>query len=383
MQNKTTLQCYYTFFINGAIALMVGSLLPYVRESYALDYRLAGFLVSAHSVGSLCASLLSGILPLWMGRKKSAFLLVISGILAFTLITMTGRPSFLLLAFFLSGITRGTILNFSTAVINDVSGGKASALNLLHASYCVGALLVPFLVLFFVRQNIRNWVFASWLLALGIASELIIIARMEVPNNYPARAKNAKKDMGFVRNRRFQIVAGILFACMCAEQSVSGWLVTYLKDSGIMTESFSQIMASLLWAVILAGRLSCAALSARMAKHRLLLVNSGGYVLFFVILVTARSSLPCIVGIIGSGYFSAGLYATALSSVSDITSQYPLALSFALGAAGLGGILMPTIVGVAAEHIGIYGGMSAITAAVVLTFLFIVLNARYCSLRAR
>ncbi|MDO5538473.1 MAG: MFS transporter [Eubacteriales bacterium] len=374
---KTIVQCYYTFFINGVLALIIGSLLPYIRETYHLEYSIAGFLVSAHSIGNLCSSFLGGTLPIWLGRKKATLLLCFNGVTAFVLMTLTGNPFLLILAFFLTGINRGSISNFNNAIINDVSGGKASALNLLHAVFCTGALLAPFLVLLFVRSSNANWVSAALLMAFGLFTQLVVIWRMNVPNNYPSKAKNAKNDWSFLKNKRFLIACGILFSYMCAEQAINGWLVTYLKDTGIMSESFSQIMASLLWGVILIGRLINAALSTRVEKAKLLLVNCFAYVIFFIILITARSSAPCVIAIIGIGFFMSGLYPTTIASVGDIASQYPLALSCILTFAGAGAILMPSIVGIAAQHIGILGGMSVVVIAVAISFLFIAWNAVY------
>lgn len=376
-RTRTIIQCYYTFFINGVLALIIGSLLPYIRETYHVDYGIAGFLVSAHSIGNLCSSFLGGALPIWLGRKKATLILCLNGIIAFVLMTLTGNSFLLILAFFLTGINRGSISNFNNAIINDVSGGKASALNLLHAVFCTGALLAPFLVLLFVRNNNANWVFAALLMAFGLFTQLIVIWRMNVPNNYPAKAENAKNDWTFLKSKRFLIACGILFSYMCAEQAINGWLVTYLKDTGIMSESFSQIMASLLWGVILVGRLINAALSSRVEKARLLLVNCFAYVIFFILLITARSSVYCVIAIIGIGFFMSGLYPTTIASIGDIASRYPLALSCILTFAGAGAILMPSIVGIAAQHIGILGGMSVVVIAVAISFFFIIWNAIY------
>jgi fucose permease len=52
-----------------------------------------------------------------------------------------------------------------------------------------------------------------------------------------------------------------------------------------------------------------------------------------------------------------------------------MGLSFLLTFAGLGAILMPTIIGTIADHIGIIGGMSTVIIAVIITLLFIIYNA--------
>ncbi len=65
------ISCYYIFFVNGMLALLIGSLLPYIQESYNLDYLFCGILVSAHALGNLCSSFLGGILPIKIGRKNT------------------------------------------------------------------------------------------------------------------------------------------------------------------------------------------------------------------------------------------------------------------------------------------------------------------------
>lgn len=52
-----------------------------------------------------------------------------------------------------------------------------------------------------------------------------------------------------------------------------------------------------------------------------------------------------------------------------------MAMSVLLTIAGIGSILMPSIIGAVADAVGIIGGMSAVVVAVVVTFLLIVYNA--------
>ena len=70
-QKKSFVLTYAVFFLNGLMALSIGSLMPYLREARGLDYVFCGFLVSIHSVGNLASSFLAGMLPMAIGRKKS------------------------------------------------------------------------------------------------------------------------------------------------------------------------------------------------------------------------------------------------------------------------------------------------------------------------
>lgn len=367
--------CFYTFFVNGSLALILGAILPYMKQQYNLDYQLTGLLISVHSIGNLISSFIGGFLPVYLGRKKSILILSSFGIVAFLLMSFTGNPILLLLAFFFTGLNRGAVSNFNNTIINDIATGKAWALNLLHSVFAIGAFISPFIALIFTRNNPKGWIYASLTLAFLCFTEFITFSRMKIPNNYPLRKGNQKIDLRFFKDKFYLTACGILFFYMCAEQAINGWLVTYLKESGILSGSIAQSMASLLWIVILVGRLLSAYVSSKVKKSNLLAINAIGYVIFFVVLLFSRSLTPVVIGIIGVGFFMSGLYPTTVSSIGHILKAYPLALSFLLTFAGLGAILMPALVGTVADSVGIIGGMSVVIIAVLITLLFIMYNA--------
>jgi FHS family glucose/mannose:H+ symporter-like MFS transporter len=373
-QKKIFTQTFYTFFINGSLALILGAMLPYMRETYTLGYQLAGLLISIHSVGNLISSFVGGILPNYLGRKRSILLLSSTGFIAFILMTLTSNPIILLIAFFLTGINRGAVSNFNNSIINEIATGKAWALNLLHSVFAIGAFIAPFIALISVRTNPNGWIYACYILAFLCLTELITYAFMKIPERTIIVKEKKKTDWSFLKNKYFLTAAGILFSYLCAEQAINGWLVSYFKDSGLMSGSIAQSMSSLLWIVILVGRLVSATLSKKIKQSKLLAINAIGYLIFFIILLTATSMTPIIIGIIGVGFSMAGLYPTTLSCVGGIIKEYPMALSFLLTFAGLGAILMPTLIGFVADNIGIVAGMSTVIIAVFFTVFFIMFN---------
>ena len=368
------ISCYYIFFVNGMLALLIGSLLPYIQESYNLDYLFCGILVSAHALGNLCSSFLGGILPIKIGRKNTLLLLGAFGVISFVLMTLNGSHYILLSAFFFTGINRGAVSNFNNLVMNDVATGKAWALNLFHAFFSVGAFSAPILVLFITKNTHQNWVFVALIEAILIIISLLVVFFMNVPNNYPAKKDSGLTDWSFVKNKYFLVATAILFTYLCAEQAINGWLVTYLKDSKVLSSEFSQIMTSVLWLVILVGRLITAILSTKVKKQYLLLGIGIGYIIFALILLFIHQSLITSIGVIGVGLSMAGIYATTISGVGEVLKKYPAALSILLTVGGLGATIMPSIVGAVAGKIGIEGGMGVIILAVCLNLFFIIFN---------
>lgn len=367
--------CSYLYLINGIMALMVGALQPYLRSSYQISYEMSGFLISSHSIGNLISSFVSGLLPLYLGRRKSMLILCSAGVLAFLLILITGNPLFLILAFFLTGINRGAISNFNNAVITDVATGKAWALNLLHGVYCLGAFFGPLLVLFCARSGANTWTLAVLLELILLVSQLPMLLKLNIPRNHPRKKTGSSSGMGFLRHPCFLAACCILFSYLAAEQAVNGWLIVYLQDSGIMSPEFSQIMASVLWIVMLVGRLLSALITTRVKKSVFLLGSAAGYLIFFCLLLFGRSPLTSAAGVIGIGLFMAGLYPTTVADVGDLAEEYPMALSFLMTFGSLGAILMPSVIGLISQRIGILGGMSTVIIAVAAAFLSIVWNA--------
>jgi len=238
------ISCFYTFFVNGGLALILGAILPYMKETYNLNYQLTGLLISVHSVGNLISSFIGGVLPVYLGRKKSILLLCSFGVLAFIIMTVTSNPYFLFLAFFFTGLNRGAVSNFNNTIINDIATGKAWALNLLHSVFAIGAFISPFIALFFTRDNPNGWIYAALTWAFFCFTELITFSLMKIPHNNPLPKESHKMDLGFLKNKYYLTACGILFSYLCAEQAINGWMVTYFKESGIMSGTFAQSMAS-------------------------------------------------------------------------------------------------------------------------------------------
>ena len=63
--------CYYSFFVNGALVLMVGAILPYIIEEMGINYSIAGGFLSAFAIGNLLASFVNPVLAAKIGRKAT------------------------------------------------------------------------------------------------------------------------------------------------------------------------------------------------------------------------------------------------------------------------------------------------------------------------
>lgn len=363
---------YYAFMVSGMMVTVISAVQPFLKEEYQLGLGTAGALLSFHSAGALVASYLAGIISLSIGRKKMSILLSSSIPLSIIILLFFKQPAMLMLAFFLTGFGRGSIANFANTAINQIAVGNSLAMNLLHGIFSIGAFTAPFLFVAFTTNDHSLWRYPLVVIALFGVILLIALSRVHIHSDAPQKTA---KNHDYLRSKLFWISTLMLFCYSCGETSINGWLVTYFVENGILSVGFSQVMASLLWLVILAGRLLCGYLSTRISRRVLLLSMATGYCIFFTFMLITRQPLPVSLSVAGLGFFMAGLYPTIVSNIGTVMQTSPLALSSMLTLVGIGQVASPAITGAIAEKTGILGGMAAISVPVAGCLVFAIINA--------
>lgn len=386
-EKRQFIYTYLAFMLNGILALSIGSLLPFIRESKGLNYAFAGLIVSLHSVGNLVSSFASGTLSVFIGRKRSILLFNACYALSYVLIIFSSNNYMLAIAYLMTGLARGASSNFGNYTINNLAPGKAGALNGLHAMFSVGAFSFPIILTVLTRTNADQWIYACYfIVAMGILSWLLYFLIPDPEKLSDQKDKNQRESgengFGFFKEPLFYLCTFTLFFYLCAEQGVIGWLITYFGDTGLLSPSLSQLMASVLWVMILAGRLTTAWASEKIKKERLLMIMAIGFVCFFFWLLLSRNTILIVIGIMGFGYSMAGIYPTTVSFCGGLIRKYSVAWSFILTIASFGSILMPMIIGRIAESAGIAYGMSSIVV-VVLIDLALILTLNFYMRRNR
>lgn len=374
--NRLLRNTLLTFGISGLAAQPLGSFIPFLRESYGFSYDLAGFLISCQSIGNLATVLLAGFLSFWLGRRRS--ILVTSVWMAvgyFTVAAGIGTPAILIGACLMLGVARGGNSTFSNTMIGTLPESMATrGYNLLHGAYAVGALLSPILLVFAASVLPETgWRMMAGALGVFVVVQCIVYARMQLPEE-SARKSVRSMDRSFLREPRFWLGAFMLFFYISAEYAIVGWLVTYFQDIGALSADLSQLMNSLLWLVILVGRLIGASITGRVTKRVLLLVDGVGFFLFFLLMFFSRTPLSIIIGLMGTGLFMATIYPTAFAFGSACIKGNDVGVSVMMFTGSIGGILTPALVGMVAQYAGIRMGMG-----VVVVFAGLLLLSILCS----
>ena len=381
VQRALIYTCFYAFFCNGLISLTMGSLMPDMKAAYGLSDTVGGVMLSAHSIGNLVAGFVSGLIPLYLGRRRSVVLLAALGGLGMLMIALFGAPALLFVAFVFTGVGRGSVTNFNTRTVNVVTDGSPAASNLLHAVFAVGAISAP--MIFLALRGLIGWQAGAVFVAVCVAAEVTNFA-VRVPDERLDRREKANRSMAFMKDPAFLVLAGMLLCYICSEYAINGWLVSYIQNKGELAAAFegeaairtySQTMATLLWAVILVGRLTCAWLSQRVHPKKLMLIAAVGEAVGFAGMLFSGSIAMVTVCVAVLGFCMAGICPMIYSDAVYFTNNYPLATGALLAIGAIGGVMMPTVVGVLADRLGFGGGMTAILVAIALLAALSAVNA--------
>lgn len=367
--------CYYAFFANGAMVLLVGSILPYLIAEAGISYSIAGSFLSAFAIGNLLASFVFPAVAGTIGRHKA--IVCLSALVPISFATIVSIPpvAVIFVAFILAGIGRGSVSIINNAVVSDNTEGKAAPLNLLHMVFAIGAFLAPFFMSLCIGAGL-GWKVVVYAIILLSTGSTLGYAWMTIDYDEVRKKGSAAKDFGFLKSVDFYVVALILFAYYGVENCVNGWFVTYFQNMGIMSEELATTMVSITWIMVMLGRLATAALSSKIEKNKLIFVDCILTAVFFVMMISTQNIAVIVCSLAGLGFFMAGLYPTCVSSVGRVLQGNTTGMSIFLAMIALGGIITPQVIGIMADMFDLSGAIATLVINIVVMIVMGMVNVR-------
>lgn len=374
-ENRLLATTLFVFFVSGSSSVLLGNLMPFLREQYDISYARAGVLLSLPSWGNLASIFITGYLPTYIGRRRTVLLTASWMMVAFTLITFgIGGATLLPLACLMIGIARGGNTNFSNTMMSTLPGKKSAiGYNLLHGAFALGAVLAPLALIACAAGLADGWRYMTAGIVVLCLIQTLVYSRMRLPQENITKSIK-KVDRSFLKNKSFWLGASILFFYISAEYAIVTWLVTYFKDTGVLSDQVSQMMSSLLWVVIFIGRMIGAVLVGKVSRKIVLVADGVGLLVFFLLVFFSRSELPIFIGIMGVGLFMATIYTYALAMGTEKIKGNDLGVSTMIFTGSVGGIITPAVVGMVAEQAGIQAGMGVVVAVTAMLLAAILLS---------
>lgn len=355
---------YLGYILSGAVITIFGAILPHLIEEEQLNYAVAGGLISILAIGNFCASIIYPLAKRHFSHR--AVVVAITGLSPIVMLLLTIHPpvAFMYLLVFVLGITKGTVTIINNLAMNVATNSSTKYLNILHTTFAVGAFASPFIM--------------AALLALGFPWRIIMyilcVSGSIFPLNYwtmdyrmleepQPSAANAgdHRASGHTRalltNRSFLIITFIMFMYVGFENTVNGWFVTYLKDTGVMTSALATAMVSVTWIMMMAGRMGTAQFLQNGNKLQIILVSALIDFVAIVLLVNTHTATMAAIIIAVLGLGMSAIYPTTVAAAGPIIEGSTMGLSLLTGISAIGGILVPQIIGILADAVGIAGAM--------------------------
>ena len=341
---------FFAFFISGICAISSGVVVSLLQEELGFAYGTTGTLLAMMNVGNLAAGFAAAFLAGEMGMKASAVILTAGYLAGYGAMAVFSPIALLMAAFFLVGIGKGSTINTCTILISDNSRDRTRGMNIMHGCYALGALLCPFLISAAAGVSPR-----LPMAALAVCGGILWFAFAATPMGGEKKEKAGGTDWSFLKSGKFWLLTALLFCQNGTETSVSGWMVTYFKGSGILTGTLSAYTVTVMWFATLTARMLFAFVFPIKRAERAMVFMSMGCLIFYFGLVRADGQWPAIVLLFAFAASMAGLNPTAVSCAGRMTSVASMGIM--LPVASSGAILMPWLTGIVAEAAGIRAGM--------------------------
>lgn len=343
---------YIAFMFSGLCAISSGVVVSILKEKYNLSFGMSGTLLSLMSIGNMLASFAAGILPGKIGQRKTVAFLCLGYFIGYMLMAFFGNPGILMGAFILVGIAKGCTINNCTVLVGNNVENKAKGMSLMHAFYATGAMVGPFVItaLLLVNQTLP-------MVGIAIGGLLLWLTFMlaGLPDKPVIKDNKKTTDFSFLKTARFWLLTGLIFCQNSAETAVSGWLVTYYKDNGILGNTLSTYTVTVMWGATLIARLLIAfVLPIKNAFYAISVMGAGCSILYLG-LINAHTPVMAILMLFGFAFFMAGVNPVGMSGVGKRLD--PATVGVLIPIASLGQIVMPWIIGVLADRIGLSAGM--------------------------
>ena len=335
------------FLLIGVVTTLLGPILPMLAIKWSLDDAELGLFFTAQFTGAIIGSAWSSRVIVRTGLLR----LMVCGYAAAAGAVGQIAGQLAKLAGVALGLTAPAI-NLLVAQINPER--PAAAVNILNFAWAIGAVAGPPMIAFFGRDGHLTRPLVG--LAVLLSSVAFLTARRGVVD-FAFASDHQPMDTRFARSALrawatpYALLTGVLiFIYVGTETATSGWIATYALRLGESSNGFETLMPSVFWGGLLIGRALAPVILIRLTDTTLvlsglLLAGSG---LLLIILGADLLSVACGVGLTGLGL--ASVFPTTFAIFAHhFGEQASQMTGFFFVVGGLGGALVPWLVGVVSE----------------------------------
>ena len=349
----TPVPAYLMGFVLIGIALsLAGPSLSHLRDRVNTTDGGIAWVFVGQSAGYIAGSIFAGHgLDSGRGHRRWIAAMVLSSA-SLALIAMAPSLLLLVIAFAVLGLACGLCdVSGNTLVMWSRPEGPGPLLNSLHLCFAIGAMVTPLLV-----NRSLHLVDSVWGVALPMVALTAVCASLMLPHPSPMRTRLAtveRSHAGGARTMHVAVICAFFFAYVAMETGFANWIHTYVEQIEYGDAGTATGVTSMFGFGFALGRLA----AMWTARH----VSSG----WTVAITTGMSVVASVLFVIfdGPGLM---LWIVTLLFGLTVAPQYASMLAYAeshlalsgrntsaiVAASGIGGLLMPFIVGQLFDRVG-------------------------------
>jgi len=390
-----------SYLVIGMAHVVAGAVLEPFLDAYGLAYKDGGQWIMNQFLGFLVGVLGAPQLTKRLGRRGAlilALLCLTAAQAAYSLmLPWTWILSFAFLSGFGFGMTETVI---GSSIIEFIEEGKANAMSWLEVFFGVGALLMPAIAALLIDGGRWEWVFPIEMALAGLTAVLWMTLSFGKADKLMGRAARAAGGQGALEaaagsaagpgpvpasgaRPRYTavtlpfLIAGILFFLLYVgmEMSFSNYLPSMMIERTGMPTSSAATTMTIFWSAMVVGRLFCGRIAERIGYGRYLLYSVTGGMLVFVLIALSGSAALSIAYIALGGLLWSGVFAVGLLYVNHwIPGLTERTTSLMVAAGGLGGALLPRLMGWLMDRYDAEAALRVIAASAMVMLLLLVLQ---------
>lgn len=354
-------------FFFSISATMTGILIPDMTVYYGLTYGQVGLIGSVQSIGGFAATLLGGLLS--DRFPKLRLICVMFAVYTLMLYGLGLVPPYsLMIACFLVIGTANSFLNLliSAYISERCPEKRTSYLNICHAFYGLGSLAGPVYTSVLLEIGIVWNKTFLWFGVFCTAVTLLLVLICRRENSAAQKGAEKGSVLALLKNRGLLLVSLACLLYMGQQSAVNLWIASYVETE-LHSAAAAGAALTLYWTGVMLGRFLQSALSRRIDPGRWLCVccTISAAMLTAALLLGNPAVLTAVL-CIGAVLTGAAFPSMMAMGCACCPEQAGAATSVVCLGSGIGGMVIPPLVGLLAENVSFASAIYVIPVTLVL-----------------
>lgn len=355
---RTKFACYSAYFTMSSIFSLPPLLFATLREMYGISYTLLGTLVLTNFCTQLIIDLIFTAFSKHFNIKKvvrTMPLITSAGLLIYAL-SPTIFPSNVYI-----GLLIGTVLFSVSAGLSEVllspviaaipSDNPQKDMSLLHSLYAFGVFTVVVISTIFLRFfGTQNWMYLTVFFAVLPISAAVLFMLSPMPDMDVSSSEEGTKGTKR-RTLALAICVGSIFFGSCAENTMSNWISTFMKNSLHIDKTIGDILGMAMFAILLGiARFSYAKYGKNIMN--VLLFGMVGASVCYLAIGFSSNVIIAFIACILTGLFASMLWPGTLIMMEENLPGLGVAAYALMAASGdLGASFAPQLLGIVVDTV--------------------------------